>query len=557
MQRRCRAEPSEMSVTNMVIEEDRSMRARVRVLLLALVAVLILALVQYGQTQASPSSTSVFVFADPQALRHADPARVYDGPSAQTTRATYETLLAYKGTRADEFEPVLATSWESRENGMVWRFKLRRGVKFHDGTPFDANAVKFSFDRLVKMGKGPAWLFSAFLNEKSITVIDPYTVDFRLKRPYGPFLETMASMFGGLIVSPTAVKAHQKGDDFASDWLKYHDAGTGPYTIERVTPNQEVIFTAFKDYWRGWRANSFGKIIIRTVPEPTTRRILLEKGDVLGVNRPSPDDVPALRANPKLRAYIEPELRNLWIILNTKREPLNDKRVRMALSYAFDYNGYATKAMQGMAVPARGPLPATMWGWDPSLPQYSYNLEKARKLLEEARYPSGFRMQIWHLSYDDMRRAAEIFQAGLQQLGINARIQQVTGAALFDMINTGDPAKMVDAFTLYWYPDFADPLTFLYAPFHSSQIGAGGFNGSLYRNAAFDRIMNKAEAEPKREVRIGYYKQAQRMLVDDAVHIWVADLPNSVVLSKDVTGFVFNPYYPNTFNWYSLGRAAR
>jgi len=352
-----------------------------------LIAALVLLLGATGVSllvEGSPAQSTalVLVHADPASLRNADPAVAYDAPSVQTVRAVYEGLVTYKGSGA-EIEPVLATSWESLNSGMVWRFHLRRGVKFHDGTAFDANAVKFSLDRFLKIGKGGAGNFQPFLNSSSIVVVDPSTVEIRLTKAYGPFIETMASEFGPWILSPAAVNAHAKNGDMGGDWLKFHDAGTGAYTIQSVTPGQEVVMVAFKDYWRGWAPDNFTKVIIRTVPETATRRMLLERGDAQLVNRPSPDDADALKRDPKITVYDQPEMRNLWIVLNTRREPLTNKTVRHALSYAFDYRGFVEQAEKGYATQARGPIPSRMWGWDPTLPQYSFDLQKAKTLLAE------------------------------------------------------------------------------------------------------------------------------------------------------------------------------
>ena len=521
---------------------------------ISILSVLLVSLGLLAFVGGSPAQTRqrILVHVDPAALRSADPATAYDAPSIQTIRGVYEGLVTYKGTGPD-IQPVLATSWESMNSGMVWRFHLRRGVKFHDGTSVDANAVKFSFDRFLKLGKGGAGNFEPFLSSSGIRVIDPYTVEFRLTKAYGPFLETMASEFGPWIVSPTAVRAHEKNGDMGADWLKDHDAGSGPYTIQSVTPNQQVVMVAFKDYWQGWAPNNFAEVIIRTVPETTTRRMLLERGDAQLVNRPSPEDADALKRNPRIHVYDDPEMRNLWIILNTRREPLNNKTVRHALSYAFDYKGFVEKAEAGYATQARGPIPARMWGWDSSLYQYSFDLQEAKTLLAQAGYPRGnFSMVIWHLTYDDMRRAAAVFQGGLQQLGIDAKIQQVTGGALFDAINSADPKKMPDALTLYWIPDFADPLNFLYPVFATASIGKGGYNGSLYSNPAYDSLIGMAFGEPNRDKRIAIYKKAQEILVEDAPHLWIADLHNIVATSNTVTGYVFNPYLPQTFNYHGM-----
>lgn len=472
---------------------------------IAVLAVLVVALLVAGcgpkqqPEQSAPSAqderSRTIILADPQSLRNADPAVAYDGPSAQYVRACYETLIRYKGTAADEFEPVLAESWSSSADGMVWTFKLRRGVKFHDGTEMDGEAVKFSFERLMKVNKGLAWMFAASLDENSIKVPDKYTVEFHLKAPYGPFLETIASEFGSWILSPAAVKAHEKDGDLAQDWLRFHDAGTGPYMIAEVKPEQEVTLVRFPDYWRGWSEGQAEKVIIRTVREAATRRMLLERGDVDMVNRPGPDDVDAFRANPEIKVYEEPALRKLWIFMNTQRGPLKKPEVRHAISYAFDYDGYIQGALKGHATQAHGPLPKNMWGHDPSLLRHKRDLEKAKGLLKKAGYPEGgFTLRLMYLGYDDMRAAAQVMEASLAELGIKVEIQEVTGGALNEMINSADPAKMADMYTL--------------------QI----------------------------------YKRVQQILVEEAPCVWLVDLPETVGTRANVEGYYYNPYYPNTFD---------
>jgi peptide/nickel transport system substrate-binding protein len=210
--------------------------------------------------------------AEPRVLTYAtyaefvqfDPATNNSTTTARGIRAAYEGLVRYKGGSA-EIEPVLATSWTVSRDRKAYTFKVRPHVTFHDGTPLNAAAVVFSFERLLKLNKGPAALFADKID--SITALDDMTVVFALKKPWAPFLASLAVSKGPLIVSPSAVKANDKNGDAGQDFLKTQMAGTGPYKLESFDKGGALVLAKNENYWRGWAGHHVDKVVYQYVKE--------------------------------------------------------------------------------------------------------------------------------------------------------------------------------------------------------------------------------------------------------------------------------------------------
>ena len=240
----------------------------------------------------------------------------------------YEPLVyANPAGSADPFSPGLATSWTVAKDGLSWTFKLRQGVKFHDGTPFNADAVKYSLGRTMKLNLGAAYLLSPI---KTIQVVDPYTVKFLLSEP-APIDRIMSADYATWMFSP-ATKGKSK-----AWWDEGHEAGTGPYMLTKYTADQEIDFKANPDWWGGWKDNQFKQVVVQLVGDAGTQRQLLESGAVDTINLVARDQVDALKANPDITVYTGPSLNSYLMFFNTQRKPLDNEKVRQALSYAVPY----------------------------------------------------------------------------------------------------------------------------------------------------------------------------------------------------------------------------
>jgi peptide/nickel transport system substrate-binding protein len=458
-----------------------------------------------------------------------------------TLHNVYETLLRYDPEK-DTFTPILAESYEKSADGKTWTFKIRQGVKFHDGTDLNAEAVKFSIDRTIKLGQGAAFIWAPV---KTITVVDPYTVQFDLTYA-APMDLISASAYAAFIVSPTAVNAHP------ADWLTQgNEAGTGPYMLQSYKPGQQVVLTKFPQYWGGWDGAHYEKAVIQVVSEAATKRQLVTKGDVDITMELPPEDIEALKTDPNVNVVIAPSFQNLFLMMNTQVKPMDNKLVRQAMSYAFPYEDIIKYAMGGLATQGRGPVPLGMWGHGDELFQYTTDIAKAKDLMAQA----GITGKTYDVSYvyasgdEAQRKCAELWKANLAQIGINLKIQPGPWEAIWEKAKTTPPPKAQGVFSLYWWPDVTTPYSFVNA-FHTEDPPV--FNLAYWSDPAYDKLIDAANVESgiDREKATQMFIEAQKPLIDEAVCVFPFDQEYSFVVNKQFGGFVSNPSYAHVVFFY-------
>lgn len=458
----------------------------------------------------------------------------------------YETLLRYD-PKADEFTGILAKDWSTSEDGLTWTFELREGVKFHTGNEMTAEAVKYSIERTIERGNGAAFIWDPV---ESIETDGDYKVIFHLKYP-APLDLVAASGYAAFIFDPAAVE--QNGEDW---FAQGNEAGTGPYMLESWEQGGDLVLTRFPDYWQGWEGKHFDKVVYRTVPEAATRRQMLEAGQLDIVEQLPYEQIEALKSVDSVKIHSTPSFQNLLAFFNTQAEPLDDVRVRKALSYAFPYDSVIDDVMKGYAHQSRGPIPMGLWGYDEDLPQYEYDLDKARQLLEEAGYPDGgIELTLTYASGDENeRRTAELYKAELAKLGITLELRGMPWEAQWDLAKATNPAERQDIFMMYWWPDYANPYSFLYSLFHTEEDVL--FNMSYYSNEQYDRLIDEANAlaGSDRDQAIEMYGQAQEILVDEAPAVYIYDQEYVRAARADFQGYEDNPAYPNVVFFYETYR---
>jgi len=460
----------------------------------------------------------------------------------------YEKLVHYI-TAEDRFVPQLATSWSVSEDGLVWTFELRRGVKFHTGNEFNAYAVKYSLERTKNMGAGPAFILDPI---KEINVIDDYTVQIVLEYS-APLLSILASPYGAFIMDP--VVTEEKGGDW---FYEGHDAGTGPYVLKEWNKAENyVVLEKFEEYWGGWEGKHFDRVIIKMVEDPTTARHMLEAGEVDWVEMLPYEHIEALKGNPNIKITVTHSFQNLFAFFNTERYPLNITKVRQALSYAFPYDAVIEHVLHGYGVQARGAIPHGMWAYTDELPQYTYDLDKARKLLEEAGFPEGFDRPL-ELTYcagdENERRVAELWAAELAKLGITLNIRAMPWDEQWAKAK-GPPEYRQDIFVMYWWPDVCgDPYTYLYNQFHSEEVPYFGM--AYWKNATFDALIDEAYriSGIDKEKAKQLYFEAQKILVEEAPAVFIYDQDFVRAMRADLQGYVDDPSYPHVVFWYNCYR---
>jgi len=463
------------------------------------------------------------------------------------TSNAYETLLWYNPPGSKEIlRPGLATKWESNQDATEWTFYLRQGVKFHDGTDFNAEAVKYSIERTKTLGLGAAYIWDPV---DTITVVDNNTVKFKLKYP-APLDLIAASGYGAWIFSPKTTEAHD------STWFNEgHDTGTGPYTIESYERGRRLIMTRFNDYWGGWKPGQFDKIVFETVEDPTVRQQMIEAGTADVTYELPRENLASLDARDDIVVYTNPAFQNLLGLLNHKKPPLDNKLVRQAISYAFPYKQFVESVMSGYAVQSHGPVPTGMWGYSKDLFQYQYDLDKAKELLAQAGYPKGgFKLLMTYATGDlDEQQVGELWKAELAKLGIDLEVQGMAWESQWDLAKS-DPTKAQDILVFYWWPDYVSPYSFLFNMFHCEEKIS--FNLGYYCNADFDKMIDQANAlsGSDRAEAERLFIEAQKMLIDGADAVYFYDVANTHVLRADIKGYVDNPAYPHVVFFYQLSR---
>jgi peptide/nickel transport system substrate-binding protein len=494
------------------------------------------------------SNGSIAVYANPTSLPDLDPSSSFSNDNTVMGNA-YETLTFYNPPGSDtQISPKLATSWETSTDGLTWTFHLKSGVKFHDGTDFNAQAVKFSIERTMKLGLGAAYIFDPI---SAINVVDESTVEFKLKYT-APLDLILATGYAAWMMSPTAV------GDKGGDWFNAgNDAGTGPYMIESYEVGQRLVMTRFNDYWGGWKDGQFEKVVFQISEDPTVRQQLITSGQADFTYDLAWDNYPGLQTTPGVKVIVNPSFQNLLALLNHDKAPTDNLQVRQALAYSFPYEKVVKNLYGGLGTQARGPVPAGMWGHDDKVTQYHQDLDQAKKLLTEAGYPDGgLTLKYTYVAGDlSEQQIGELWKADLATLGVTLDLQGLAWEAQWALAKN-DPKTAQDVFTFYWWPDYVTPYSFLYAMFHSEN--PPNFNLGYYTNPQFDQLIeqgNQASGADKAKAT-DLFGQAQQMLADDSTAIFVIDLPNVHVIRDDISGFVDNPAYPHIVFWYDLTRNA-
>jgi len=506
--------------------------------LLALLVVLLM-LAGAGCARRKSGTQGLQVF---RACRNIDPMVFWDPSDSfsdeiMVMHSLYETLLRYDPLK-NVFEGVLAESWESSPDGLTWTFRLRPGVKFHCGHSLEARHVKESIERTISRGKGAAFIWDAV---DKIETPDERTVVFRLKRPEALNL-VAASAYGAFVFCVDCVKQH--GDE----WLTQgHDVGSGPYTVESWKRGEEVVLTRFPGYWKGWSDKYFDKVLVKVVPETGTARQMLEGGELDYVPQLPVVDIQALSKNPALRVVQTPSFQNLLGLFNTQKGPLKDKRVRQALSYAVPYQDIVNHVIAGYGSQARGCVPRGMWGHSDTVPQYTFDLEKAKQLLAQAGYAGGGFKLVGTIAAgdEDERKVAELIKSSWQQLGVDLEIRIMPWEAQWDLARSTNVAERQDVFFFYWWPDVCWPDTYLRSLFRTEKEPY--FNLCYYSNPELDRLIDEARRLAATDFKAAteLYVKAQTILVEDAPAIFLYDRDNVRVMSKAIEGYVDNPAYPH------------
>ena len=502
-------------------------------------AVLVVLLVVLGlgaPVAGQPAGTLVVgLVAEPVNL---DPAQVTDLNSTRVGRRIVETLVTFPD-ESTQIVPGLAESWTISKDGLKYSFKLRRGIAFHDGTSFDADAVKFSIERQIvaehplnKLGKYPFANYF-FGNVKAVEVVDPQTVEFILKEPRASFLAVLTASPAS-IVSPTAVK--KLGADYPLS-----PVGTGPFKFVSWDRGQRVVLEKNASYWK--HPVKVDRVVYRPIVEDQARLTELLTGALDLIVGVPPDFVAQLENNAKVTLLKQVGAHVWYLGINNQKKPFDDKRVRQALNYAVNKDAIVRDVLKGTGSLSRGPVLPNTWGADPALRAYPYDPERAKKLLAEAGYPSGFSATLWVPESGSGMQSpvamSTVIQSNLKAVGVTVTLQTMEWGAYLAKLRT----KEQDLFALSWMAGNEDPDMVMYPLLHSSQWTPNGPNRALYKNDKYDELLHQARLTTDQKKRAELYREAQRILIDDARWVFVDHEIQTAAHGKRVQGFKLHPSF--------------
>jgi glutathione transport system substrate-binding protein len=402
--------------------------------------------------------------------------------------------------------PSLATKWGVDSSGTRWTVQLRSGVRFHDGSPFNAQAVVASFDRMLDAHRGLAGASRVRAIVKQVTAIAPDTVLFTLARPYAPFLRVLAVTW---IVSPLAEKQGK---------LSREAVGTGPYKFVEWKTGEYVLEERNEDYWGPRPAVKQLKWIWTSEPVLMNMSVLADAADI--VNPLPPIFAEALGRNRKVKLIQGHESRVFWVALNTQSKPLSDIRVRQALNYATDRQALVRTQLRGFGTPANSPLAPADFAYDPQTRGYPYDPARAKALLAQAGYGNGFAIRIAVQEAD--AQVAEALQGMWANIHVDLQINQMEHGVYSQAI-FGSPQQKaqqgVDCVFASWASDNTDPDYQLTPLYRGDEWSPGGANLGFYSNPRLDQLLESASSELDPDKRKAIYREAQQIISDDAPHV--------------------------------------
>lgn len=487
-----------------------------------------------------------------------DPHSAYDAGSGVALRGVYEGLLRSSPVQADQFEPILATSWSTDATERVWTFQLREGVTFHDGTPLTAEAVRLSFVRLFQLGLAPSTVLARFIEDaEQITAPDARSLVFSLTRPQPMFLAALAAPYGSAVVNAAALRQHEVNGDWGHTWAQTHSTGmgTGPYEVVAFDLEDGVEMERYDHYWRGWEDGKFERIVVRIV-EPETRVSLLERGEAdLATTLPL-QAISQLENNPSLVIDHRYSMTVRYLLM-TATGPLQDARARQALCWAFPYDEVISGVYEDLAKPARGPVAELCRGFDPATFQYHTDLEQARSLLREAGVAPGTTLTMMMASGNvEVASTAELLRAQLAELDLSLDLQIVDFATIVDLY-TGDTAteELPHLLPGFWSPDYDDALNHLW-PQLSCQAWQAG-NGAHYCNQQVEALLEDARTASDAAAYQAALSQIQQIAThDDPAAIYYLQPQTVNVLQRTISGFAADPISGDLYDYYALRKVS-
>ncbi len=451
-----------------------------------------------------------------------------DSVSQNVINQIYETLFR-RDPKTNKIEPLLATGYENPDK-LTWVIHLRQGVEFSDGTPFNAEAVKYTFDKLrdPKTGAPRGSLLAAISN---ITVKDDHTVVLHTTKPYGPMLADL-SHGNASIVSPTA--------DKKQDLMK-QPVGTGPFMLKDWVPGDHITLVPNPKYW-GTKPK-LDQVTFKVVPDENTEVSMLQTGQVDFLSGISSQQWPHVTSLNNVTTVKKPGTPISYLGFNTEKKPMNDLKFRQAVSYAIDRDAYVSQ-LNGLGTKSNSIIGPMVTGYNSAVESmgYDYDLAKAKQLVDSNGW-KGTTLNMLVANVPSYMQMAQIVQADLKKVGINTKMTTMEWGTFLDASRKGK----FDITFLGWTNSTADGSELLYPNLSSDNIGTS--NVDRYNNPQFDKLVNESRFTVDQSARQKYLDEANQLAVKDAAWVVMDDSDVTLAYNKNIQGLVISPegnFYLNT-----------
>lgn len=454
-----------------------------------------------------------------------DPAVGSDYSSSTALTNLYDTLV-YPDPDGP-MKPHLARDWEISDDNLSYIFYLEEDVKFHDGSKFTAQDVKFSFERLMAVGEGFAYIFEGRIDE--INVIDDYTIEFTLEEPFGPFLSTLTRLY---IVSKNQVMDNINHDadtygeygDYGRDWLMVNDAGTGAYQVVEFDVGHRLLMERFDEYFAEMHPQAPGEFEMIGTTEAVTIRTEMNRRDLdISDMWQTSQAFASLKEIEGIELVGWPDGGQLYLMLNTTAPPLDCVHVRRALAYVFDYDVAINQIFPG-SQRARGPVAQVIPGWNPDLYRFEKNYERAQEELQQSEYHGQFSdypiEYAWTDEVPDLERLALMLQAEASVVGLNLEIVRTPWMSMIDQ--AAQPETTPHIASVFVNPHYPEAGSILESKYHSSTTGTWEQMEWL-QNEEIDNMIEDALKTVDLEARVDIYQEIQEIIVELSPSIFALD----------------------------------
>lgn len=507
---------------------------------------------------ASGAMAKTLVYCSEGSPENFNPQLYTSGTSVDASAVpVYNRLVDFK-TGTTQLEPSLAERWEISADGKTYTFHLRKDVKFQSNKffkptrDFNADDVIFSFMRQKdpnnpyhNVSNGTYANFESLefgtLIEK-IEKVDDHTVRFQLAHAEAPFLADLAWYFASILSAEYADAMLKAG---TPEKVDQNPIGTGPFSLAQYQKDSRILFRAFPEYWQG--KAKLDRLVFTITPDASVRYAKLEKNECQVMPFPNPADIPRMEENKDITLMKKSGLNTGFLAFNTQKAPFDNVKVRRALTMAINKPAIIDAIFHGTGTAAKNLLPPDVWSADNTLEDYSYDPAKAKALLAEAGIKPGTSVDLWAMPVQrpynpNARRMAEMIQADWAKVGVNAKIVSFEWGEYLKRVKSGEH----QAALMGWTTATGDPDNF-FGPLFSCTSANGGSNSSKWCYKPFEKVITEARAEQDHSKRVALYKEAQKIMHDQAPAVMIAHSTIIEPVQKSVTGYEIDPFGKHIF----------